>query len=638
MVLESQGAAQSFGGGKKRKKEEKMYWKKNFLATMAAFIMAIGLGQTVTLNAASVSLGSDHSSALAKDGSLYLWGYNYSGEVGDGSKTDRATPVKVLGNVASVSLGDCQYGFTAESGVYFLEGGISTSALTKSGDLYMWGFNLNSELGDGTKTNRTKPVKILSRVASVSVGYDHNGAIAKDGSLYLWGRNTYGQVGNGTKTDQPKPTKVLNNVASVSLGYDHSGAVTRGGSLYLWGRNDFGQLGDGTHTDRTKPVKVLDNVVSASLGAWHSSAITEDGSLYLWGRNDFGQLGDGTKKSRPKPVKVLGNMASVRLGMEYSSAISRNGNLYLWGHNDFGRLGDGTKKNRSKPVKVLSNVASVQLGGWHNGALAKDGSLYLWGANYDGQLGDGTHTDRTKPVKVLSNVASFSLGGDHSSAVTKNGILYMWGSNYCGQVGDGTRAAYRSKPVKVLSNVAPFSLSKKSQTITYKAAQIKNKKIPHGAKFSLSAKASGGGKLSYKSSKSSVLSVDQEGNVSAKGYGDVTITIKAAATSNYRAASKKIKVAVVPAQAKMTEGKWLVAGEKAYFEWKADKSASGYQIDFAYDSTFSKSSKKDLKKNYMTISDFSIGSAKVYIRVRAYKKIGQKKYYGAWSDAWYFKT
>ncbi len=125
--------------------------------------------------------------------------------------------------------------------------------------------------------------------------------------------------------------------------------------------------------------------------------------------------------------------------------------------------------------------------------------------------------------------------------------------------------------------------------------------------------------------------------MTVKGCGSVTITIKAAAAGNYRAASKKIKLTAIPKQAQIIEGKWLAVGKKAYFKWKKDKSASGYQVDFAYDSRFSQGKKQEVKKNSITLSNFSIGSLKIYIRVRAYKTIGKKTYYGAWSDPRYLK-
>ena len=191
----------------------------------------------------------------------------------------------------------------------------------------------------------------------ISLGGAHSGAITEDGSLYMWGRNDYGQLGDGTKGDRSNPVKIMDHVRSVSLGAEHSGAITEDGSLYMWGSNSYGQLGT---NDRSKPVKIMDHVRSVSLGGWHSGAITEDGSLYMWGRNDDGQLGDGTKKEeRSNPVKIMDHVRSVSLGEWHSGAITEDGSLYMWGSNSSGQLGDGTTTDRLTPIKINDPTAGA---------------------------------------------------------------------------------------------------------------------------------------------------------------------------------------------------------------------------------------------------------------------------------------
>ena len=312
-----------------------------------------------------------------------MWGWNFHGQLGDGTTTDRYTPVKIMDNVASVSLG-----------------GYHSAAITKDGSLYMWGCNGNGRLGDGTTTDRYTPVKIMDNVASVSLGGYHSAAITKNGSLYTWGYNEYGQLGDGTSSHKTKPVKIMDNIVSVSLGGYHSAAITKDGSLYMWGFNYRGRLGDGTTASKDTPVKIMDNVVSVSLGSGYSAAVTKDGSLYMWGYNGNGQLGDGTSSHKTKPVKIMDNIVSVSLGGYHSAAITKDSNLYMWGGNGNGQLGDGITTNRNTPVKIMDNVASVSLGGYHSAAITKNGSLYTWGYNEYGQLGDGTTTDRTSPVAI----------------------------------------------------------------------------------------------------------------------------------------------------------------------------------------------------------------------------------------------
>ena len=234
-----------------------------------------------------LSLGDYHSGVIAQDGSLYMWGVNDFGQIGDGTTKNRYKPTKILDHVVSVSLGDYYSG-----------------AITQDGSLYMWGSNVYGQIGDGTTEDRYKPTKILDHVIAVSLGVSHSGAITQDGSLYMWGSNSRGGIGDGTTEVRYKPTKILDHVIAVSLQTGNSGAITQDGSLYMWGSNVYGEIGDGTEEDRYKPTKILDHVIAVSLGVGHSGAITQDGSLYMWGWNSDGQIGDGTTKARYTPTQI----------------------------------------------------------------------------------------------------------------------------------------------------------------------------------------------------------------------------------------------------------------------------------------------------------------------------------------------
>ena len=341
------------------------------------------------LKVEQVSLGEHHSGAITEDGSLWMWGWNINGQLGDGTTEEKHTPVKVMENVKMISLGEYHSG-----------------AIKEDGSLWMWGYNVCGQLGDGTTEEKEKliPVKVMENVKSVGLGDFYSGAIKEDGSLWMWGYNGYGQLGDGTNESKDIPVKIMENVNNVSFSDDHSGAIKEDGSLWMWGDNGYGQLGDGTNgtyaARKHSPVKVMENVKEISLGNAHSGAIKEDGSLWMWGANDKGQLGDGTNEDKNTPVKIMENVKNVNLGVSCSGAITEDGNLWMWGANDKGQLGDGTNEDKNTPVKFMENIKSVNLGAHDSGVIKEDGSLWMWGSNSFGALGNGTIVDSMYPINI----------------------------------------------------------------------------------------------------------------------------------------------------------------------------------------------------------------------------------------------
>jgi len=361
-----------------------------------------------------ITAGGAHSLAIMSDGTLWAWGWNEYGQLGDGTATDRHRPVQVLTDVVSVT-----------AGVYH------SLAIRSDGTLWAWGRNEYGQLGDGTATDRHKPVQVLTDVISVSSRRHHSLAIKSDGTLWVWGWNEYGQVGDGTATDRHRPVQVLTDVVTVAAGGYHSLAMRSDGTLWAWGQNEYGQVSDGTTTDRLRPAQILTDVVSVVAGWYHSLAIRSDGTLWAWGRNEYGQLGDGTATDRHRPLQILTDVITVAAGGGNSLAISNDGTLWSWGWNEYGQVGDGTTIPRLSPVQVSIDIASVVAGYRHSLAISSDGTLWAWGWNGRGRLGDGTTTARHEPLPTLNiQVIEDPTEATGTKTVPRHSLLWIYNINH----------------------------------------------------------------------------------------------------------------------------------------------------------------------------------------------------------------
>ena len=527
--------------------------------------------------------------ALKSDGTLYLWGRNDWGEIGNGSSgTDVKSPW-LLGSL---------------TGITQVATGFSNSiALKSDGTVYVWGDNSCGQGGNGASGgNQTTPTQVssLSGISQVAAGNDHCLALKSDGTLYAWGNNGFGEIGNGSSgAGVLTPTPVLSGTAFIAMepssyhslavkaqatltmvvspassgttsptvgssfvnkgeaqnitatvatgytfsgwtsygnttfnsassasttvtlsgdatvianftysgcavgwGYNYYGAIGDGtttlpghdpenghddadgpclkspqghftrwrsrpnGTVWASGSNSYGQLGINNTTDKSSPAQVLKGasssateyltgVVQVAAGGSHSIALKSDGTVWAWGSNSNGQLGDGTSGAgtdKLTPVQVGGSLTGVVLigaGESHSLAVKNDGTVWAWGSNSNGQLGDATTANRSTPVQVLKGTSSsstdyltgvVQIcGGFaHSVALKSDDTVFAWGLNNSAQLGDGTYTQRTIPVQVLrgasssataylTGVVQIGAGLIHSIALKSDGTVLRLG-------------------------------------------------------------------------------------------------------------------------------------------------------------------------------------------------------------------
>jgi len=394
-----------------------------------------------TVVAAGVSVGGQHTCGLTASGGVKCWGKNDFGQLGDGTFTNRSTPMDVVG---------------LSSGVSAIAAGYShTCALTTDGGVKCWG------------NNNATPVDVAgltSGVSAISAGFRHTCAVTTSGGVKCWGQNNYGQLGDGTTTSRFGPVDVVglaSGVTATAAGEFHTCALTTAGGVKCWGENGSGQLGDGTNITRLTPVDVsgLPSGVSTIVaGEFHNCVITTLGGVKCWGGNNGGQLGDGTTSSRSTPVDVVGLasvVSAVSAGGSHTCAVAASGEVKCWGINDFGQLGDGTTTRRSTPVDVAGLVSGVSaiVSRWgHTCVVTTSGGIKCWGYNKYGQLGDDTTTDRSTPVNVAglySGVSAVDVGFHHTCVLTTAGGVKCWGDNSGSQLGDGTAISH-STPVDVI--------------------------------------------------------------------------------------------------------------------------------------------------------------------------------------------
>ena len=399
------------------------------------------------------------------------WGSNNFGRLGDGTSTRRSSPVTVVGEITNWS--------------QVSAGGQHSLGVTNDGIAYGWGYNGQSQLGDGSNYNNSSlsPVTVTGGITNwsqVSAGSLHSLGVTDSGIAYGWGNTSEGKIGatllsfafNSFQDTADYSVNVQQFFGGVS-DLNSVGFNTNMGFINVNGNqldSVFNTLNISIFNSQLNTLNiVISNLSDIGSGVTDINSMVFESTEFV---SVLSVSNFSTSPSAPSnlntPAKIDGNITNwsqVSAGSLHSLGVTDSGIAYAWGDNGAGRLGDGTTTDRSSPVTVIGGITDwtqVSAGYNHSLGVTDSGIAYAWGYNLVGQIGDGSQgfSDfRSSPVTVvggINNWSQVSAGPNHSLGVTDSGIAYAWGDNGAGRLGDGTTTD-RSSPVTVIGGITNWS-------------------------------------------------------------------------------------------------------------------------------------------------------------------------------------
>jgi alpha-tubulin suppressor-like RCC1 family protein len=381
-------------------------------------LLALALTGPVTAGAA---LAADRPVASAAQGPLLAWGEDSDGQLGDGSTMIEYGPVAV----------NAPFGLRANQA----RAGSFAIAVNSSGQVYAWGRGNQGELGNGSFTSRSRPVRVHLpkgvRVTSARAGFEFAIALTSTGKVLTWGAGGTGDLGNGRRANHDLPVSVRLprgvRITAVTAGADFAAALTSTGRVLTWGDNFVGELGNGKKASSASPVYASlprgTKIRAIAAGTDRVFAVTSAGALLAWGANNFGDLGVGASGLHRTPVRVHlprgVKVTSASAGLQHSLALTTTGRVLAWGSNQGGQLGDGTLTGRNTPVFVhlprAAHIVAIAAGRYHSLALTRGGKILAWGDGSVGALGTGTNDSHKLPVQISVPGTVIAIGAGPES-------------------------------------------------------------------------------------------------------------------------------------------------------------------------------------------------------------------------------
>jgi len=473
-----------------------------------------------------ISIAAGQNFSLVEiNGTVWAWGDNSGGQLGNGTTTQSKIPIPVTGL----------------TGVTAIAAGQNHSMALSGGTVYTWGDNSKGQIGDNTLTRRLSPVPVpgLTDVTAIAAGVLFSVALKNDGTVWTWGSNDNGQLGIGSTVSNmstPQPVTSISDVVAIAAGAYHCLAVRADGTVWAWGQGTSGQLGDGTTARQNKPVQALgiDNITKVASKGNFSMALKNDGTVWMWGYNGSGQLGDGTTTQRnvPQQVPGLNNVAKISTGSNHSLALMNDGTVWAWGYNGLGQVGGDPSDPVSlanivpQPVQGLSGIVGIAGGYGHSLAVQDNGTVWAWGWNPYGQLGDGTTTPSNVPVTRFPALQALLAQAEvlyaNGGAYTLASVQALLSAITAGRAGAANPGATQAEADQAAADLqaAIDGLTQGTLICTVLSMMVKIAK-PQQIPYTWD----GAGTLVFTSSNSAVCGVDQNGVLTPLKAGVAVITI-----------------------------------------------------------------------------------------------------------------